>query len=826
MEVACPAQLVVYTHYGSSHDVVAICISHLTFNRIETDRCKRRNAISINLIFGLAEVSNIIHSMKSPSPSESGLPPATHWETLLGRFLVATPPAIAAEWDPAQNEVAIATIGNINESELRQRLNSATQATAKGVSVADAQLRQIQRGSITRLEKPHGCREMEQLWSWRKIPWPSAAERAGQEDEEPEDWRVLALLSATCGVFGIAGFISESQVLGPPWLAVLLYTIAMLAGGWDAARDALPNIPKGKLDIHFLMLAVAVGATLIGAFGEAALLLFLFSLAGALEHFALHRTRREIDALFRLAPKTARRRNPDTGEEESVAIELIGPPDHIVLRPGDTVPVDGKVVRGQSAMDEASLTGEAQPVEKSLGSIVKSGTQNLWGSLDIECLRPANESSLQKVIRLIEEARGQRAPSQRLIDRYGQPYTIAVLILTTLLFFVWWLAFDLPAFANQTADGESVRSALYRAMTLLVVASPCALVLSIPSAILAAIARGARDGILFRGGAAVEDMAKVSVVAFDKTGTLTTGELAIAGVESYPAGQSDAIIALAAALELHASHPIASAIVQHARDLNLDIPTAQNSVSLTGLGVKAELKGIPTLLGSRRIFEQGPLTGWASQLADADKGLTEVWLIHGECVGRILLSDAIRPTVPSMIAELRASGIETVMLTGDRPSAAAEVAGAIGLNAYHASLSPEGKVKQLAKLKAGGRRVAMVGDGINDAPVLAAADVAFAMGGRGSDASLEQSDVVLMDDRIENLPRAYQLSRRARTIILQNITVALGTILLMMAAAILGWIPIAVGVVAHEGSTVAVCLNSMRLLRKQPPNRQPTIKAA
>jgi Cd2+/Zn2+-exporting ATPase len=762
--------------------------------------------------------------MKSPPPSESGLPSAQDWESLLGRFLVATPPAVAAEWDPSQNEVAIATLGNINESELRQRLKSATRATAKGVAAPEAQLRQIQRGSITRLEKPHGCREMEQLWSWRKIPWPSAAETVGKSDDEPEDWRVLALLSAACGVFGIAGFVSNSLELGPPWLAVMFYLIAMLAGGWDAARDALPDIPKGKLDIHFLMLAVAVGASLIGAFGEAALLLFLFSLAGALEHFALHRTRREIDALFRLAPKTARRRNPDTGEEESVAIELIGPADHIILRPGDTVPVDGKVVRGQSAMDEASLTGEAHPVEKSIGSIVKSGTQNLWGSLDIECLRPASESSLQKVIRLIEEARGQRAPSQRLIDRYGQPYTIAVLTLTTLLFFVWWLAFDLPAFANQTADGEWVRSALYRAMTLLVVASPCALVLSIPSAILAAIARGARDGILFRGGAAVEDMAKVSVVAFDKTGTLTTGELTVTGVESYPPGQSSTIIALAAALEAHATHPIASAIVQHARDLDLDIPTAENSVSLTGLGVKADIDGIPTLLGSRRIFEQGPLADWANQLAEADKGLTEVWLIHGERVGRILLRDAIRPTAPAMIAELRANGIETVMLTGDRPSAAAEVAGAIGLNAYHAGLSPEGKVKQLARLKAGGRRVAMVGDGINDAPVLAAADVAFAMGGRGSDASLEQSDVVLMDDRIENLPRAYQLSRRARTIILQNMTVALGTMLLMVAAAILGWIPIAVGVVAHEGSTVAVCLNSMRLLRKQPPDRQAKIK--
>lgn len=741
------------------------------------------------------------------------------WTTRLSHFLERDRAAMAAEWDKGMTEISLATIGRVDEAALRRSLEAALQGANAPAHAdperSDSPIRVLERDGRTRVEKTHGCAEMEQLWSWRKLPWPTPEEVAGEEEEEPEDWRVLAALAGLCGVLGLAGFATQQMAAAPVWLPPVLYLLAMVAGGYDAAKDALPGLFKGKLDIHFLMLAVAVGATLIGAYGEAALLLFLFSFAGALEHFAMHRTRREINALFRLAPKTANRRDPKTGQEEAVPIEAIVPGDCLILRPGDTVPVDATVTEGSSATDEASLTGEAHPVEKAVGAEVRSGTQNLWGTLVVRCTRPARESALQQVIRLIQDARGQRAPSQRFIDRFGPIYTKGVLAATVALFFVWWGIVGLSPFINETtADGVTF-SAFYRAMTLLVVASPCALVLSIPSAILAAIASGARQGILFRGGAAVEELAKVRAVAFDKTGTLTTGELAVEAVESFPEGRASEILALAAALEDRASHPLARAIVERARaDGHTTLAPVEDFASLTGLGVSGRIDGVATMVGSRRIFAETPLAQWAEDLDDAPPGTTEVWLLQGDLVGRLLLRDAVRPEAAAVISALRAEGVDTVMLTGDRDSAAATVAEAIGIDRYEAALTPAGKVSALGQLRADGRHVAMVGDGINDAPVLAAADVAFGMGGRGSDASLEQSDVVLMNDRLENLPRALGLSRRARRIILQNITLAVGTMGVMVLAAIFGLIPITVGVLAHEGSTVVVCLNSLRLLRR------------
>jgi len=742
--------------------------------------------------------------------------PASPWTTRLQDFLAKTPNTVAAEWDTAQTAIDLATIGQVNEQELRLRLEAALNTpTHTPRSTSAAGLRVVTHDDRTRVEKDHGCAEIEQLWSWRKIPWPSPAEAAGagHHDDEPEDWRVLAALAATCGVLGLSAYAVAAFSVGPAWLVTALYLAAMVAGGWDAARESLAAMLRGRLDVHFLMLAVAVGASLIGAYGEAALLLFLFSLAGALEHFALHRTRREINALFRLAPKTANRRNPETGKEEAVPIETILPGDCLILRPGDTVPVDAEVTEGSSATDESSLTGEAHPVEKSAGDLVKSGTQNLWGTLTLHCCRPASESSLQQVIRLIEDARGQRAPSQRFIDRYGPIYTQGVLAATLGFFLICWLLLDLPAFTHGEADGERVFSAFYRAMTLLVVASPCALVLSIPSAILAAIAWGARHGILFRGGAAVEELAKISTVAFDKTGTLTTGELAVESVGSFPPGNEGDVLAWAAALEDRANHPIARAIVAHARNQGIQAAPVEDFASLTGLGVRGHIRGQATILGSRRIFARTPLAEWADGLDDEPPGCTEVWVMQGRHVGRILLRDSVRKTARGVIDALRRQGVRTVMLTGDRLPAATRVATTLGLDASHAALTPAGKVNALVQLRSEGQRVAMVGDGINDAPVLAAADVAFAMGGRGSDASLEQSDVVLMNDRLENLPRALALSRFARRIILQNIVISVATMAVMILAAIFGLIPITIGVLAHEGSTVAVCLNSLRLLR-------------
>ena len=349
-------------------------------------------------------------------------------------------------------------------------------------------------------------------------------------------------------------------------------------------------------------------------------------------------------------------------------------------------------------------------------------------------------------------------------------------------------------------------------MTLMVVASPCALVLSIPSAILAAIAWGARHGVLFRGGAAIEKLADITAVALDKTGTLTTGELAVVGCESYPHGREREVLQLALTLEAKSQHPIARAIVRHAKAEGLGELALDDFQSLTGQGVRGKVGGANLLLGRRELLESGPLAEWAKQLPPAAAELSEVWVIGKDLVGRVLLKDQIRAESRGVLAELKKIGIKTVMLTGDRRHTAEAVAKELGLDEVRAGLSPEDKVAAIQELRAGGRKVAMVGDGVNDAPCLAAADVSVAMGARGSDAALEQAEVILMHDRIENFLSAQRLSRRARAVIRQNLTISLGVVIVMVVATAFGAIPLAIGVAAHEGSTLVVCLNSLRLL--------------
>jgi Cd2+/Zn2+-exporting ATPase len=349
-------------------------------------------------------------------------------------------------------------------------------------------------------------------------------------------------------------------------------------------------------------------------------------------------------------------------------------------------------------------------------------------------------------------------------------------------------------------------------MTLMVVASPCALVLSIPSAVLAAIAWGARHGVLFRGGAAIEKLADIDTVALDKTGTLTTGELAVVGCESFPSGRDNEVMELACALEAKSQHPIARAITRYARAHGVRELDVAEFRSLTGQGLTGRLAGATVLLGRRELLEHGPLADWAAALPPASAELSEVWVVGRDLVGRVLLKDQIRVESKGVIAGLRRLGVKTIMLTGDRRHAADAVARELGLDEVKSGLSPEDKVAAIQALRAEGRKVAMVGDGVNDAPCLAAADVGVAMGARGSDAALEQAEVILMHDRIENFLAAQRLSRRARVIIRQNLTVALGVVSVMVITTIAGAVPLAVGVAAHEGSTVVVCLNSLRLL--------------
>ena len=526
------------------------------------------------------------------------------------------------------------------------------------------------------------------------------------------------------------------------------------------------------------------------------------------------RTEREIQGLFKDAPKKSTMIDAN-GNELPVDVDTITPGMHLRIRPGEQFPVDAEVFSGDSSADESTLTGESVPVDKSPGDTVFSGTMNTWGMIECVATRAASESSLAQIITLIRDAQASKAPSQRFTDRFGSGYTYAVLGASTLMFFVWWLALGVPPFTAPT--GES--SAFYRAMTLLVVASPCALVLSIPSAILSGIAAGARGGVLFRGGIAIENLAQVTHIAMDKTGTLTSGELEIITVESYPPGREDDVLDAAAALAHRSTHPFSRSIVRHWR---LTHPKKEFSAtaefrSLTGMGISGEVNGQAMQLGRRSLFT----SSWSSMPAVPDVGVTET-LIGGETLkGRILLRDQIRKESAPLLASLYDLGLKVTMLTGDREESAKMVADEIKLRDFKAELKPEGKVAAIHAWRDAGESVAMIGDGVNDAPSLAAADVAIGMGLRGSDAVLEQADVILMQDRLENVHYAYTLSRKARQIIQQNLAISLGVIAILVVGALGSVVPLTLGVIGHEGSTVVVVLNSLRLLfHRKKPNPQ------
>lgn len=654
------------------------------------------------------------------------------------------------------------------------------------------------------------CPTAPMFWRWREFPLPRLEPRQVRVPEDESDlneWKAQAIAAGLCGALGLAGYF----VSHPVW-SVTFYAFSYVAGAWYATQETLVKLRTWTLTVHFLMLSVAAGSAAVGAWAEGAMLLFLFSTSGALEHYAMGRTQREIRSLFRIAPKEAILLDAD-GHESEVPVDALRAGHRLLVKPGSLFPVDAEIVKGRTASDESNLTGEATPVEKKSGDNVLAGTINLWGVVEVMVLRPANESALQKVIRLIHEAQHLKAPSQRFTDKFGTRYTYAVLGLTLGMFLFWWLALALPPFAST----EGVRSAFYRAMTLLVVASPCALVLSIPSAILAAIAWGAKRGILFRGGAAVEKLAEVSVVALDKTGTLTTGELRVETVESFPPGRETEIAQLAYSIERLSTHPLARAITGHGKYHRLVPVGFTHLESVPGLGIHAELGTRNIFLGRRewltnRLPRDARWSDLSAPVSSTQPGLSEVWIGDGDVLGRLLLRDDIRSQAGRVLATLQSLGVHCVVLTGDRAASARALQYKLGLTDVRAELKPEQKVEAIRGFMAEGKRVAMIGDGVNDAPSLAVAHVGVAMGSRGADAALEQAEIVLMNDRLENFVAAFRLSQNARRVIRQNLIVSLGTVAVLVGFAIFGKIPLTAGVLGHEGSTVLVVLNSLRLL--------------
>ena len=734
----------------------------------------------------------------------------------VSRILEEEPGLEAVALNAGEQRLSIATLGAREQARLANRVS---EAVGKGA----AECREISaEGSCTACEgnpssrvvspqvmvKPlagglviekQTCPTAVSLWRWVALKWPKYVPREHKPFEAGgEEWKTMAAFAAGCLAFGLSGWGAE-RMNAPPWVVVPCFLLSYVCGGWDAAKDAWERVRRAQLDVHFLMIAVALGAASIGAWREGALLLFLFSASGAMEHFAMGRTRRAIGALFRAAPKTARVLKD--GREEVVAVEALAAGMTILVTAGDQIPVDLEIRRGSTECDESSLTGESRPMPKGPGDTALAGTLNLWGAVEGTVLRPARESALQKIIALIQDAQGMKAPSQKFTDRFGTAYTWSVLAVCAAMFFFWWRMAGLPPFFST---GETP-SAFYRTMTLLVVASPCALVLSVPSAILSAIASGARRGVLFRGGAAIETLADVKVVALDKTGTLTTGDLALERFDVYQ-GEAGDLRSAALAMARLSQHPLSRAIrkagVQWGKP-----PDVCDFESVPGQGLKARVNGAEFRLGNRDF-----LSG-ITPLPDVVAEGAEVWVGGPGQLARLTFRDQIRPESRATLDRLRHLGLRTVMLTGDHGGAAAIIGREAGVDEVRSGLLPAEKVEAIQDLKQGGTlRVAMIGDGVNDAPCIAAADVGVAMGARGSDAALEQAEVVLMNDRLENFLFARALSGRSRRIIFQNIAIALGTVAVMMTAAFLLPVPLALGVAMHEGSTVVVVLNSLRLL--------------
>lgn len=630
----------------------------------------------------------------------------------------------------------------------------------------------------------------------------------------------FAIISGVCWILGVVFSLTSSA---SEHTATTLFIVAALFGGIFTFLSAGKDLLRGKFEIDFLMLFAAVGAAALGKWGESALLLFLFSLGHALEHYAMSRARKSIAALSDLAPPMALvKRNGDLIE---VHIEKLRIGDIIVVKPNSKIAADGVVAKGISPVNQASITGESIPVDKrpSLNwqndnevknlrpeHRVFAGTMNGSGALEIKVLKESKDSTLSRLIALVKEAETQKSPTQHLTDKFEKYYVPSVLILVLLLLFAY-LVID-----------ETFQQSFYRAMSVLIAASPCALAISTPSAVLAGIARAARQGVLIKGGRPLEELGGISAIAFDKTGTLTEGKPTLTHAIPFGTITKEHLLKVAVAVEDLSDHPLAAAIVDGGRKElgDIDIPVAENLKALTARGIQANWNGSTVHIGNRRLFEE--LTG-ASVPEEIDLKMSELesaghtaMIVHqeDEYLGIISAMDIARPEAINTLFELKRMGIKRmIMLTGDHQKVADAIAKNIGITDPMGSLLPEDKVLAIERLKQEEGCVAMVGDGVNDAPAMAKSTVGIAMGAAGSDVALETADIALMADKLDNLPFAIGLSRKAKLIIKQNLIISLSMVAILVPLTIMGTIAIGPAVVGHEGSTVIVVLNALRLLK-------------
>lgn len=607
-------------------------------------------------------------------------------------------------------------------------------------------------------------------------------------------------------------------------LSILLYIVAYAIGGWTKAKEGIETLVKDRdLDVNLLMIAASLGAAAIGYWNEGAMLIFIFALSGALESYATERSHKDISSLLALKPETALR--IEDGKMNLVSIDDLQPGDLLLVKPGELVPADGVVYRGSSFINQASITGESLPVDKAAGDEVYAGTVNGEGALYVEVTKSAEGSLFGKIIKLVEEAQTEVPDSQRFIERFEGIYARIVVAVTLLVIG------GMPLLLGWTWN-----EAFYKAMVFLVVASPCALVSSIMPVMLSAMSSSARRGILFKGGAHVENMAQTRVVAFDKTGTLTMGTPQVTDIITADGYERTQVLGAVAAIENLSMHPLAQAIVEQASKEDINLPIAEQVQALTGWGIEGKVNGVLWKIGktdeldthhTNEVEDTNDVEGqWGSsdlnnltlwhgiraQLESEGKTVSAI-TANGEMAGLIAMRDTVRPQAAEAVKKLEAMGVKVAMLTGDRPESAAVIARETGVSLVYAGLLPEDKVKQVHLLREQYGQVLMVGDGVNDAPALAAATVGMGMGVSGSGTALEVADVVLMNDNIEEIAWVIRQARRAQRTVKQNMFFAITVILALIAGNFLQDVALPLGVVGHEGSTILVILNGLRLLR-------------
>jgi Cd2+/Zn2+-exporting ATPase len=641
---------------------------------------------------------------------------------------------------------------------------------------------------------------------------PAPARRAGPGAPWWRQPKLYALASAI--ILLAAGLVAE-HLAGATAAADALYLAALVVGGFYTAREVVIALRAGQVTISTLLLA-AIGAVILGLYEQAAVLAVVFSLGQVLEQYASGRVRNSLRALMDLAPPVASKLG-ENGTLTGVPVEDLVPGDTIMVRPGERIPTDGMVAAGTSAVDQSPVTGEPIPVEVTAGSSVFAGTVNGSGALTVTVIKPYADTTLARIIREVEEAQASKGRSQRFADRFGAIYAPAMLGLAAVV-----------AVIPPLITGDW-RQWFYRSLVVLVVSCSCALLISVPTAVVTAIARAARDGILIKGGAHLEALGTLRVLAFDKTGTLTRGVPELLDVIPLHGDEPDELLRLAASVEDASGHPLAEAIITAARRRGLHWHAAQEAAALPGRGVQGTVDGRTVYLG--KPDEGGLAASAAAQMGRLeDEAKTAVVLkVDGQPAALLAVADQMRPEAPETVAALHRAGIRPVlMLTGDNDRVAAAIAAHGGLDGWRAGLLPHDKTEAVTSMRAEHGAIAMVGDGVNDAPALATADVGIAMGAIGTDVALETADVALMADDLAKLPQAIALSHRARSVIRQNIAMSVAAVAVLVTAALAGWMSLTAGLLLNEGTALFIITNALRLARvpRQGPEQAATAETA